>query len=77
MLRTKRLLLRSFDISDVDDVWAYAADLEVARFRPLPDPYTRNDALEFVNSQIRTDWTTNPSFAIALGQRLSAVSACT
>ena len=70
MLRTDRLLLRPFDISDVDDAWAYAADPEVARFRPLPDPYTRNDALDFVNRQIRTDWSANPEFAIALGQRV-------
>ena len=70
VLRTNRLVLRPFEITDVDDAWAYASDPEVARFRPLPDPYTRNDALDFVNRQIRTDWSTNPGFAIALGQRV-------
>ena len=69
-LRTARLLLRPFKLTDVDDAWAYASDPEVARFRPLPDPYTRDDALDFVNRQIRTDWSTEPGFAIALGQRV-------
>lgn len=69
-LRTERLLLRPFDLGDVDDVWAYASDPEVARFRPLPDPYTRDDALEFVNRQIRTDWSTSPEFAVVYAQRV-------
>lgn len=69
-LRTARLLLRPFELTDVGNVLAYASDPEVARFRPLPDPYTRDEALEFVNRQISTDWSTNPEFAIALGQRV-------
>ena len=69
-LRTARLLLRPFETTDVDDVWAYAADSEVARFRPLPDPYTRNDAAEFVDRQMRTVWSTSPEFAIVYGPRV-------
>ena len=69
-LRTARLLLRSFELTDVDDVWAYASDPEVARYRPLPDPYTRNDAAEFVDRQMRTDWSTNPEFAVVCGRRV-------
>lgn len=69
-LRTARLLLRPFEIADVDDVWEYASDPLVARFRPLPDPYARDDALEFVNRQIRTDWSRQPEFAIAYGPRV-------
>lgn len=69
-LRTARLLLRPFEISDVDDAWAYASDPEVARFRPLPDPYTRQDALDFVNRQIRTDWATDAELAIVYGHRV-------
>ena len=69
-LRTARLLLRPFELTDVDDVCAYASDPEVARFRPLPDPYTREDALEFVNRQIRTDWSTDAEFAIEYGSRV-------
>lgn len=70
VLRTARLLLRPFEVTDVDDVYAYASDPEVARFRPLPDPYAREDALEFINRQIRTDWSTNAEFAIEFGPRL-------
>ncbi|MDE2902576.1 MAG: GNAT family protein [Chloroflexota bacterium] len=69
-LRTARLLLRPFEITDVDDVRAYAADPDVSRFRPLPDPYTRNDALEFVKRQIQTDWSTDAEFAIVFGHRV-------
>ncbi len=69
-LRTARLLLRSFELTDVDDVWAYASDPEVARYRPLPDPYTRSDAAEFVDRQMRTDWSTNPEFAVVYGRRV-------
>ncbi len=69
-LRTARLLLRPFEFTDVDDVRAYASDAEVARYRPLPDPYTRNDAAEFVDRQMRTDWSTNPEFAVVYGRRV-------
>lgn len=69
-LRTARLLLRPFEITDADAVWAYASDPDVARFRPLPDPYTRNDALGFVKRQIQTDWSTNAEFAIVYGHRV-------
>ncbi|MDE2869278.1 MAG: GNAT family protein [Chloroflexota bacterium] len=70
VLRTARLLLRPFEFTDVDDVCAYASDPEVARFRPLPDPYTREDALGFVNRQIRTNWSRDAEFAIVYGPRV-------
>ncbi len=69
-LRTARLLLRPFESIDVDDVWAYASDPEVARYRPLPEPYTRNHAAEFVDRQMRTDWSTNSEFAVVYGRRV-------
>ena len=69
-LRTARLLLRPFELTDVDDVWAYASDAEVAQYRPLPDPYTRNDAAEFVDRQLRTDWSRNLEFAIVYGRQV-------
>lgn len=70
VLRTARLLLRPFELTDVDDVCAYASDPEVARFRPLPDPYTRSDAAEFVDRQLRTDWSRDAEFAIVYGPRV-------
>ncbi len=69
-LRTARLLLRPFEVTDVDDVWAYASDPEVARYRPLPDPYRRNHAAEFVNRQMHTDWSVQPEFAVVYGYRV-------
>ncbi|MXY79007.1 MAG: GNAT family N-acetyltransferase [Chloroflexi bacterium] len=47
-LRTDRLLLRPFHGDDVDDVFSYASDPEWGRHLPVPRPYTRSDAEEFV-----------------------------
>ena len=63
-LSTERLLLRPFAFDDVDDVLSYASDLEVARYVPLPQPYTRGDAVEFIARQVLADWSTRPLFAI-------------
>lgn len=63
-LRTRRLLLRPFDFSDVDDVLAYASEPDFARYLPIPQPYTRNDAVEFVARQLFADWSTRPAFAM-------------
>ena len=54
-LRTERLLLRPFRFDDVDDVFAYATDLEWARHLPVPVPYARPDAEEFVARCILAD----------------------
>ena len=43
-MQTERLLLRPFNLSDVDDVYAHASDPEWGRFLPLPDPYLLKDA---------------------------------
>ena len=63
-LTTERLLLRPFAFDDVDDVLNYASDPEVARYVPLPQPYTRDDAVEFVARQVLADWSSRPLFAI-------------
>ena len=54
-LRTARLLLRPFQSDDVDDVFAYASDPEWGRHLPVPRPYTRHSAEEFVAGALRTD----------------------
>ena len=69
-LNTERLLLRPFQFEDVDDVLAYASDPEVARYVPLPQPYTRDDAVEFIARQVLADWSTQPAFAIVLEHRV-------
>ena len=63
-LRTDRLLLRPFDFRDVDDVLAYASEPEFSRYLPIPQPYTRDDAVEFVARRVLDEWSTRPTFAI-------------
>ncbi len=63
-LTTERLLLRPLAIGDVDDVLAYASDTEVGRYLPVPQPYERDDAVEFIARKILDDWSTEPTFAI-------------
>ena len=70
-LRTKRLLLRAYRSEDVDDVFAYATDPEWGRYLPLPDPYTRRSAEEFVASAILADPDTSAMWAIVHEGRVS------
>ena len=63
-LKTERLLLRPFELDDVDDVLEYASDPEFGRYLGLPRPYTRDHAVEFVARQVLADWATRPVFAI-------------
>ena len=70
-IRTPRLLLRPFRSDDVDDVFAYATDPEWGRYLPLPDPYTRRSAEEFVASAILADPDTSPMWAIVHEGRAS------
>ena len=63
-LRTERLLLRPFELGDVDDVLAYASEPDVGQYLSLPRPYTRDNAVEFVARQVLAEWSTEPTFAI-------------
>lgn len=67
-LRTERLLLRPFRLEDVDDVYAYARDPEWGRalLLPVPEPYVRRNAEEFVTRTLLASWSTDPHFAIVL-----------
>lgn len=70
-LRTERLLLRPFHIDDVDDVYAYATDPEWARFNlPVPWPYTRRHAEQFVESCVQADPNVHVEFALVLSGRV-------
>ena len=69
-LTTERLLLRPFEVGDVDDVLAYASDPELARFLDLPQPYTRDDAEEYVARRILDDWSNEAMFAIVWERRV-------
>ena len=63
-LHTTRLLLRKFELYDVDDVFNYANDPEWARFLTAPTPYTREDAESFVEGNSKSEWESNTMFAI-------------
>ena len=70
-LHTDRLLLRPFHSGDVDDVFAYAQNPEWNRFLPVPDPYTRRDADEFVARCILADGEERFEWAVVHDGRVS------
>ncbi len=64
---TERLLLRPFQIGDVEASQAYRDDLEFARFLPhIPQPFTKEDAVTFVNLNMSELWDQSPTFAVVL-----------
>src|SRR6266498_526123 len=66
-LRTERLVLRPFQMSDVADALAYRDDAEFARFLShIPQPFTRHDAEAFVRLNISVQWDQSPTFAVVL-----------
>ena len=70
-LYTKRLLLRRFEASDVDDALSYRDDIEFAHFLPhIPQPFTRDDAEAFVTLNISEPWDRSPTFAVVHGGRV-------
>lgn len=71
-LRTERLLLRPFSLSDVGDVFEYASDPEWVRYLVnIPHPFTMRDAEEFVTRFSNlTSWDTLPMFAIVLDAKV-------
>ena len=74
-IRTERLLLRQFRLSDVEDVYEYAQDSEWGRFLPVPKPYLRSDAEDFIRSQLAKTWSDEPDWAIVLeGKVIGGVS---
>ena len=68
-IKTDRLLLRPYRQTDVDDVFAFAADPEWSRFLPVPQPYLYQHAVEFVEMHLDTSnkWDLNPRWAIEQG----------
>ncbi len=63
-IKTERLLLRSFRLGDVDDVLAYGADEEWGRYLPVPRPYLRKDAEEFLAKKTLESWESRAEFAV-------------
>ena len=63
-IRTDRLLLRPFSLSDVDDVLEYGSDPEWAAF--YDHPYDRGEAEDMVARAVVTSWDEHPWFALEL-----------
>lgn len=63
----RRVMLREWRLSDVDDVFAYAVDPEWSRYIPTPLPYTRSDAEVFVASQRLNDASRVVSWVLTVG----------
>ena len=64
LIETNRLKLRPYSLEDVEDVLAYATDSEWALYVPVPQPYTRADAEEFLARQLSQDSNKRVSWAI-------------
>lgn len=74
-IRTERLLLRPFRLSDVDDVYDYAHDPEWGRFLPVPKPYLHSDAEDFLRRQLAKKWSEEPDWAVVFdGKVIGGVS---
>jgi [ribosomal protein S5]-alanine N-acetyltransferase len=62
---TERLLLRPFQVGDVDDSLSFRNDIEFARFLPhIPQPFTKEDAEAFVALNMSEPWDRSPTFAV-------------
>ena len=70
-LTTTRLVLRRFRPSDIEDVYAFAADPEWNRYLGLPEPYSRRDAEEFVARAMLYDPQAVSMWAIVHEERCS------
>ena len=55
LIETDRLKLRLHSLKDVEDVLAYATDADWARYLPVPQPYTRADAENFLAGLLSQD----------------------
>ena len=67
-LRTERLRLRPFSLSDVDDVLEYGSDPEWAAF--YDHPYDRGEAEDMVARAVLTSWDEHPWFALELSGKV-------
>ena len=68
VLTTARLVLRCYEPGDVDDVYAYARDPEWSRYLDpiVPSPYSRQDAEEWVASQLSDEQADGIPFVLVL-----------
>ena len=65
-MKTERMLLRPHRFEDVDEVFEFASEPEVGRFLPVPKPYFREHAVEFVARRVLASWDEYPLWAMVL-----------
>ena len=65
-IRTRRLALRPFRLSDVDAVQGYESDAAYGEFLGVRQPYRRSDAERSVASRMQCDWTRSAMWAVDL-----------
>jgi [ribosomal protein S5]-alanine N-acetyltransferase len=66
IIETKRLRLRPIGFQDVEALLSYTTDPEWARYLPIPQPYTREHAEQFIANQVLLDRERHPAWAIEL-----------
>ena len=63
-IETRRLTLRPFVAADLEDVLSYARDPQWGRYLPVSQPYTRQDAEEYIATHEDRDWSREPVWAM-------------
>jgi ribosomal-protein-alanine N-acetyltransferase len=66
-LRTDRLVLRPWRLTDVDAVFAYASDPEFFRYLTVPAVETLEEERRWIDEQLSRDPKVHPAWAITLG----------
>lgn len=69
-LKTDRLNLRPYQFSDLDDLLEFATDENWARFLPVPQPYTHENAEKFIASRILLNPEEHLSWAIEFNHKM-------
>jgi RimJ/RimL family protein N-acetyltransferase len=72
-IETKRLVLRAFSPNDVDAVLEYSNDPEWSRFQQMPSPFSRLDAEKRVAELIARDRSSQPTWAMTLGNEVIGI----
>ena len=70
ILSTEHLVLRPWQSGEVEAPLGWGRDERFRRYLPLPEPYERLHAEQFVAARVSADWATHPGFAICTGSRL-------
>jgi RimJ/RimL family protein N-acetyltransferase len=65
MIRMPRLVLRAYELRDLDALHEYRSHPEWDRYVPLPRPYTRALAAQDIEEYVNLDPGTHPFWAIA------------